>query len=545
MTKTLPPMVAPLRPAYGSKQLRLVRSAVVTSVASAIVAVVGLSNQLVIASVFGASWHTDAYQVGLSVPTMIMGLTAGLSTHALVPALVCGKIDSQRHREFARLLLMCVCGIALLIAAGGVLGGRSLVTLVAPSLVGAAAGEAALVARVSSLNAGCFVVMSCLGAFHNASRRFLIPVLSTIPVYLGMTLAAAIWGNSAGVVSIAWGMLGGYLIAVPLLAWGALPELMAQPFVIRAGAAAPWTELRAVFRRMPLVLISMLCFTMYATVDAIWASRLGPAELSALAYCQRVLVSLGTVITLGPATVLLPYLSEAVRENPTSMGEFSQRITRMVLVIALPVALILAMLRIPFVELLFERGAFTHAATVRVASLLPGMALGMVPMLCAVMLFKGFYANQDALDAAWVSGLGVLVYFVGSGVLSHAVGVRGIVAAYVLTWSAVVAACLWQLSGRSMRRIVTTGSALFVMKLGAALAAAAIILYPASSWIRYLGPLSWTRLAFLTGTAALLGGIVYAVVAHLALRIEEADVLLETVLGFFRPNHSIPLLYSI
>jgi len=502
-----------------------------TSAASAAVTLVSFSNQLAIAMVFGATWHTDAYQVGVSAPMTIMGLAAGLSTHALIPALVRARTEPRRYALFACRMLACFAVIAALVAAVGWLGSRWSVALIAPSLRGAAAEEAAAVARVSWLNAGCLVVVSCLGALHNASGRFLIPVLANLPVFVGMTLMAVVWGTSAGVVSVARGMLAGYFLTIPLLLRGLSRELRLGVGCGSPWQAIGWEKMGPVFARVPLVLISMLCFTMFSTVDAVWASRLGQAELSALAYGQRLLVSLGTAITVGPATVLLPYLSEAVTKDRDALCDYGGRVTRMVLVVAAPVAMILSLLRVPVVELLFERGAFTHATALRVAAVLPGMFAGMVPMLCAVMLFKGFYAKNDALSAAWVSVLGVLVYFISSGFLSHAWGVQGIVGAYVLTWSAVAAACLWRLSGRSLRAAAPARSACFTLRLAAALAIAALVTCAASSHIQPLAALGWLALALFTAAAAISGALAYAVAAHRVLGIEEIGTILEYVAG--------------
>ena len=80
-----------------------------------------------------------------------------------------------------------------------------------------------------------------------------------------------------------------------------------------------WQDIQALFANLPLVLISMLCFTIYGTVDAIWASRLGPSNLSYLGYGQRLVISIGNIVILGPWLILTPYLAEYA-----SLGEHIQ-----------------------------------------------------------------------------------------------------------------------------------------------------------------------------------------------------------------------------
>ena len=103
--------------------------------------------------------------------------------------------------------------------------------------------------------------------------------------------------------------------------------------------------------------------------------------------------------------------------------------------------------------------------------------------------------------------------------------------AYVLTWSAVAAACLWRLPGRSLRAAAPARSACFTLRLAAALAIAALVTCAASSHIQPLAALGWLALALVTGAAAISGALAYAVAAHRVLGIEEIGTILEYVAG--------------
>jgi len=361
--------------------------------------------------------------------------------------------------------------------------------------------------------------MSCLVALHNASKQFLLPLLANMPAYLGMALLAGFWGPTAGVVSIPLGMLAGYGIAVALL-------FRALPGKVRFDTRVDeWSEVGAALAQMPLVLVSMLCFTMFGTVDAVWASRLGQAQLSALGYGQRLIVSIGNIVAIGPATILLPYLAEAVAANRNALANYGERVTRIVFAAASPLAMAVVVLRVPLVEVLFERGAFTHGAVLEVSSVVPGMFTGMVPMLCTVMLFKAFYAQNRAVLAARMSLVGVVVYFVSSGMLSHAFGLQGIVSAYALTWSVLAIACLWHLSGSSARRVVSPENRLFSARVICALCAEWVVMRLAAAHVGVREQVGWAVLVISACVVGFSGLVVYAAAAYL-LGIREVTSLL-------------------
>ena len=148
------------------------------------VTLVSFSNQLVIAMVFGATRHTDAYQVGISVPLMAMGIMTGLATQVLVPRLVRARA-SPAYERVAGSCIASFAAIAVLIGAAGWLTSRTLVSVIAPALGPGFLDEAASVARVSWCNVAVVIVMSCLVALHNASKQFLLPLLANMPAYPG------------------------------------------------------------------------------------------------------------------------------------------------------------------------------------------------------------------------------------------------------------------------------------------------------------------------------------------------------------------------
>jgi putative peptidoglycan lipid II flippase len=217
---------------------------------------------------------------------------------------------------------------------------------------------------------------------------------------------------------------------------------------------------------IPLVLISTLCFTMFGTVDAFWASQLGPSKVSYLGYGQRIVIALGSFVIQGPSVVLGPYLAEFSASGQVSQfRQMTARALRTVLAVTVPVALVIGLLRVPIVELLFQRGAFDHQATTGTSSVMLGMLVGMVAMVNVVILLRALHAGRDTMGAAMIGGLGALIYFSLSGVFSRWLGLSGIVLAYAVTWYLLLGVAIWRIWRGEATHIFAGANLRFVVSL--------------------------------------------------------------------------------
>ncbi|MEO1432503.1 MAG: lipid II flippase MurJ [Cyanobacteria bacterium J06633_8] len=451
----------------------MLRSSAIISLISLLSSLVSFFNQLLIAKIFGASIHLDAYLIAVSVPLLVVGLISGLFSYSIVPTLVKHRTKyPQRYSYFAGLLFLVFIILAIWISSIAYFLAPKLIQLMAPTLPVEIQTEAAQMARISWMSPSCVMVISYLTAVHNTIRKFSIPVIvNTLPP-LGMVTFMTLFASQLGVSSLVWGTLTGYLLAIPILYIGVAKEMVFKKFSFKL-----WRELLPIFTNIPLVLLSMLCFTIYGTVDAIWASRLGPSNLSYLGYGQRLVISIGNIVTLGPWLVLTPYLAEkAVLGEDSQFKSMLAKAIRMVITFSALLTLVISLVRVPLINLLFQRGAFDTSSTLGVASVLPGMLFGMVAMLSVTLIVKALHARGDVTNAAIVGSLGALIYFGLSGGLSQLIGLQGIVIAYVITWWLLLGICIWLIWKKQIRDWHKSTNFRFVACLILALIASGILM---------------------------------------------------------------------
>lgn len=401
----------------------MIRSTAYVATLSALGSLVSFLNQLVIAHLFGAGADLDAYFVGISLPLMIAALAGGVLGYQIVPALQ--HEDGKGGFDGAlRALLLGIGGISLVISLVGMATATWLVPMIGqePNPSRDLAVEAARIAWSWLPSAAVGAILT--GALHVRGRFALATAVQSLPA-VGAMIGCLLGHRTPGVVSLAWGQLGGYLAMLVLL------YLQLAP----VSQALRWTQTRRLMREGPLALGALLVFVIYPFSDAIWGPVAGSSGVSLLGYAQRLIVGFSGLAVVGATTVIFPRLAKHASANAHNVLQSDlARALRVMFAFIAPGATVFAALALPIVQFLLVRGAFSEADAQNLATLLPSMLVGMVAMSGMGLVFKALFAQGQVKRAALFSLTGALIYFSASGGLVHPLGLPGIGLAYALTW---------------------------------------------------------------------------------------------------------------
>ena len=433
--------------------MSVLRSSIVVTFLSLVCGLVSFVNQLVIANTYGASAELDAYFIAISIPLFISGILNGTFAFLLLPILVKFKINNPTHYwKFAGSLLICFFVMALLISVVMYMITPFTIKTIAPTLSGGLEKEAVFMGRFAGVTCGVALLVGYLMVLQNSVQKFILPVIVNSFPYMGMIFFVLFITSFCGVKALVWGMLSGYILAMLILYMNIRKDI-AMDFNVRLFKS----DIKNIMVSLPLVLVSGLCFAIYGTVDAFWATRLGAGNVSYLNYSQRLIIAIGSLVILGPSTVLAPYFSTQVASG--QIAEFKSKLEttiKMIFIFAVPLGLIISVLSTSVVEVVFQGGAFNLQATRALSSLLPGMLFGMIPMVTVAVIYKALYAKNDLRGAALISIVGSVSYFSLSGVLSTYLGIQGIVIAYITAWLVMFCLSVVRIWGRDLKKLVNT-----------------------------------------------------------------------------------------
>jgi putative peptidoglycan lipid II flippase len=379
--------------------------------------ILGFVREMSLAYVFGASGTTDAYLVAITIPNILFSIVGGALAVIAVPLFA--SYVAEGKKEEAWQVFNTVITLLGLIMLGLILVGtplaKQITWLIAPGLKPA----------TSQLASGLLIIMlpgilffSLANLFYgllNANNVFGPPAFG--PIVLNVfIIGGTIAGLKYGITVVAVGTLLGYLALM----------LFQIPFLIKTGFRFKWNlnfrepGVIKAFNLMFPLMIGTGISQIYLVIDRILASGLSEGSISALNYASKLMLLPQGIIVMALGTAIFPILS-----NRAAAGAFDDynrgiyRALKMILLLALPAGVGLAVLRFPVVEFLFARGAFDVRATTMTAFAVLCFSIGLVGQCLNPILIRGFYSLQDTVTTVKISVATILLNLAFSLLLIH------------------------------------------------------------------------------------------------------------------------------
>ncbi|RUR25697.1 murein biosynthesis integral membrane protein MurJ [Vreelandella andesensis] len=520
MTANTPPQANMPSPRRG-----LMRSGLVVSAMTMLSRVMGLVRDVVVATFLGAGNGSDAFFVAFKIPNFLRRLFAeGAFNQAFVPVL--SEYSTQRSKQEIRELLNAVAGsltaILALITALAMLSAPWLVWVFAPGF-GRDPEKLAMTADMLRLTFPYLLLISLTafsGSVLNTWNRFAVPAFT--PVLLNISL------------------IGAALLLMPLmeepamaLAWGVLIAGAAQlafqvPFLLRLGLLpTPWPNFahEGVTRILTLMvpaLFGVSVSQINLLLDTVLASLLTSGSVSWLYYSDRLVELPLGVFGVAIGTIILPALSK--RHTEQSTEHFSAMLDwaiRVVLLLGVPAALALAVLAEPFLITLFHYGAMTDTDIQMAAMSLRAYAFGLVAFMLIKVLAPGFFARQDTKTPVKVGIIAMVANMVFNLMLIWPLAHAGLALATALS-AFLNAGLLGYLLYRQKVLIFQPGWGRYAVQLVGGSALMSVALYLAApDWQAWLDFELWQRIRWVAGLVVLGGGLYFAWLAALGLRLRH------------------------
>ena len=403
-TSWAPPPPAKLR------AVSLFKSASTVSLWTLASRITGFARETLIASLFGASALTDAFNVAFRIPNLFRRLFAeGAFSQAFVPVLAATRASQgdPATRALIDKVATLLAWAVLLTSLAGVLAAPWLVWLLASGLRQTDQG----LQTATSLTALmfpyiAFMSMVALSAgILNTWRRFAVPAAT--PVLLNVSMIGCAWWGAPWlaaqgvepIFSLAVGvMLGGVLqlsLQLPaLVQLGLLPRIGVWPSQIRQA----WQDegCRRILSMMGPALLGVGVAQLSLIINTQIASHLAPGSVSWISYADRLMEFPIALLGVALGVVLMPQLSaaQAASDDPKYNAMLDWGL-RLVWVLALPCAVALLVFAKPLVTVLYHYGAFSAHDVAQTSWALTSYGVGLLGLVAIKVLAPGYYARQD------------------------------------------------------------------------------------------------------------------------------------------------------
>ena len=355
----------------------------------------GLLRDIVISTHFGTSDALDAYVAASRLNDFIFTLIAGDAlASAFIPTFA-GYLAHDDDQGAWRLASSIVNIMLLVLSAVSLLAAIFAFPLVSGLLgLGFDAQKQELTAsllRLLLIAPTIFGISGIVMGILNAKQNFWLPGLAPSMYNLGM-IGGVLFLPSMGIYGLAVGAVVG----------AALHLIVQIPGLLKAGARyTPRLHLhdpgvRQVFRLMAPRVLGLATVQLNFLVETILATTLGTGALSALNYAWRVMLLPQGVVAQSVAIAAFPTFSDQfARGKLDELRSALSATLRAILFIAIPSAIGLLVLRVPLIQLIYQRGEFQDTSTELVATALSFYALGLIGHSGIEILTRAFYGMHD------------------------------------------------------------------------------------------------------------------------------------------------------
>ena len=388
----------------------LFKAASTVSLLTLVSRITGLVRELLMASVFGVSAMTDAFNVAFRIPNLFRRvLGEGAFSQAFVPVLAATR--AEEGDDGAKALIdhvgTLLAWTLVLLCIAGVLGAPWMVWAMASGMKQSPQGFDAAVTMTRWMfpYIGFMSLVALAGGILNTWKKFAVPaaspVLLNIALILSITLGAPlfarhgiepIYAQAAGV------MLGGLLqlgIQVPaLLRLGLLPRIGVRWSAIRAAWADPTT--RKVARLMLPALLGVSVAQVSLLINTQIASHLATGSVSWITYADRLMELPTALLGVALGVVLMPQLASArAKQDDERYSAMLDWGLRLVVVLSVPCMVALLVFAKPLVAVLYHYGAFADRDVQQTTLALAGYGVGIVGIVAIKVLAPGYFAKHD------------------------------------------------------------------------------------------------------------------------------------------------------
>lgn len=361
--------------------------------------VTGFARDILVANYLGAGMVADCFFVAFKFPNLFRRLFAEGAFNAAFVPLFAGKMEAEGEAAAKRFaenaFAVLAVALALFVAVMEIVMPWAMYVF-APGF-DAVPGKMELAAELSRITFPYLLFISLVSlqsGVLNSVGRF--AAAAGTPILLNLTLMAALVGLTPITET------SGHALAIGTSIAGILQFIWLMFSLKRAGWLLSWRlprlddQVKLLMKRIVPGAVGAGIYQVNLLVDTMIASLVAEGAVSYLYYADRInQLPLG-VVGIAVGTALLPILSRQIRAGQEADADYSQnRALEFSLLLTVPAMAAIAVLSVPLVTVLFQRGAFGPVETMATAGALAAFSLGLPAYVLAKCLTPAFFARQD------------------------------------------------------------------------------------------------------------------------------------------------------
>ena len=353
----------------------------------------GFPREMVIAAYYGASWQTDAFNMALNIVSLsTVILSMGVAT-VVVPMYNHRLVQKSKEEadKFASNIL-CVTSIAYgILSAIGIIFAPVLTKLLAPDFDVATSALSAQLLRILFVFSIATNAVSFLSSVSRSNNRFLVPSLIGFPLTISNILFITLLSKRIGIYAMVAGYICAYLIQFLMVAIS-----LRKTFKFKAIINFTNGDVKEIIMLSLPIFVSVGVEQLNTVIDRMLASGLVEGSITAMGYAQRLRELPNGIITVSIITVIFPMFSQYAAKNDFgNIKALASKAMSILFAVMTPISLVCVFYSKEIVQIVYERGAFTHEQTLITAYIFIYTILALFFIGGCQVLNNAFYGMQD------------------------------------------------------------------------------------------------------------------------------------------------------
>ncbi|HEX5922790.1 MAG TPA: murein biosynthesis integral membrane protein MurJ [Baekduia sp.] len=432
MTSEAPPAGDRSEASSGPPRRSFARNTAIFSILTGLSRVAGLMREVLASAFFGLTPAFSAFTFAFAIPNVVRSLFADSALSAAFVPIFTELQEEGKKREAFRLastLLMVILVVLTVITILFILTAGWLVPAIAPGKFSDAADQLAVgfsrvlfpIVLILGLNG---LVVGILQAYDH----FTIPALSAlvwnIVIMVFMVGARPLFHGDEQLYAYAIGILVGTVVQFAM----ALPVLKTVGFHFEWSFDWRDPRVKRVFVLMLPVTLGLGLINFNALANYYLAGFVTEEGPRAIEAAFRLYMLPQGMFSVAIATVLFPQLSRlAARRDLAGLRATIGNGLRLIFLMLLPAAAATAVLAVPMIRLVYQRGEFTAADTELVATALFWFSFSLPFSGVNLLLTRSFFSLQKPWMVTYLS-VANLVVNIGVSIALLPLGIGGVVA---------------------------------------------------------------------------------------------------------------------
>jgi len=394
---------------------------IIVSIAIFISKVLGFARDIVIASTFGTSLLTDAFQVVFGFPSLLFTSIGTALSSVNIPDLtfyINQRSQEERNQYIFNLLSQVTIVCTLLSILGIVL---------APALthlwgLDASVYDITLTLTRIMMPTLLFVSLTFIATgILQVHEHFLLAAAVSIPFNLLIITALII--KRADIVFLGYVTTAGWLLQFLIQ----VPMLYREKYRLTWKVSFGDKHTRAIFRQLLPILLGNSLLQLCLIIDRIFATHLTEGTTAALAFGSTLFVTITSIFIVAMSSVVFPRLSAYCLElDYPRIRSLLGYIFRTLIFILLPYLILVATYNREIISLLYERGAFTADSTTMTALAFFLYSLAVPGYACQEIFNRLYYALKNFRVPMTVSMVCLALKVILDLILYKTAGIAGI-----------------------------------------------------------------------------------------------------------------------